>query len=85
VTSCLSSVRARVYLFGSTARGDPGRASDIDVAILPLEPISPGLLASLREHLDESSVLYTVDVVNLADADPAFKARVEREGILWSS
>ncbi|MGD0497138.1 MAG: nucleotidyltransferase domain-containing protein [Bryobacteraceae bacterium] len=37
----LSGRRARVYLFGSWARGDASRVSDIDVAVLPLEPLPP--------------------------------------------
>ncbi len=55
--------------------------SDIDVAILPLNPLPPGLLSSIRESLEESLVPFTVDVIDLSQAEPAFKERVEREGI----
>lgn len=75
--------RARVYLFGSRARGEARRASDIDVAILPLNPLPPGLLSSIRESLEESHVPYKVDVVDLSQVEPTFRERVEREGIPW--
>jgi predicted nucleotidyltransferase len=60
----------RVYLFGSHARGTAHRTSDIDVAILPLEPIPPWILSVLRGELEESHVPYRVDLVDLSMADP---------------
>ncbi|HYX20351.1 MAG TPA: nucleotidyltransferase domain-containing protein [Thermoanaerobaculia bacterium] len=81
----LGAHRAKVWFFGSRASGQPRRGSDIDVAILPLEPLPAGLLAEIRENLESSRVLATVDVVNLLEADPGLRARVEREGIPWAS
>lgn len=76
---------ARVYLFGSCARGDAHLLSDIDVAIEPLEPLSPVVLADIREDLEESTVPYFVDVVDLSEVKPEFRARVMRDGIVWKS
>lgn len=73
-----------VYLFGSWARGDATPISDIDLAIDAPTPLPPGTLARLRERLEESSVPYRVEVVDLKDADPAFRQRVLEEGLLWS-
>jgi predicted nucleotidyltransferase len=81
----LGAHRARVWLFGSRAQGSGGRASDIDVAILPLEPLRAGTLAQIEESLDNSLVLYPVDVVDLSSAEPALRERVERDGIPWRS
>jgi predicted nucleotidyltransferase len=81
----LGSHRARVWLFGSRARGTGGRASDIDVAILPLEPLPPDTLARIEETLENSLVLSPVELVDLSTADPALRERVEREGIPWKS
>ncbi len=74
---------ARVYLFGSRARGDARHWSDIDVAVLARKPLPGGLLSEIREELEESSVPYTVDVVDLAEAGAQFRSGVEREGVLW--
>ncbi len=72
-----------VYLFGSWASGAPHQASDIDIAVDAAEPLPPETLARLREALEESTVPYRVDVVDLSDADTEFRERVRREGILW--
>jgi len=40
-------------------------------------------LARLREALEESTVPYRVDVIDLSDVDTEFRERVRREGILW--
>ena len=80
----LGSRAVRVYLFGSRASGTEHRFSDIDVAVLPLEPIPQRTWLELQERLEQSSVPYPVDLVNLEDAPAELRNRVEREGILWS-
>ena len=80
----LKGHRAKVYLFGSRATGEAWRWSDIDVAVLPLEPLPMGLLGEISEALEESTVPYNVDLVDLSVADLSFRERVEREGVLWN-
>ena len=80
----LEGRRARVYLFGSWARGGASRVSDIDVAILPVETLPLGLLAEIQEDLDESLSLYPVDLVDLSTTSDAFRARVLAEGLPWT-
>jgi len=75
---------AKVHLFGSWARGEARRHSDIDVAISPLEPLPPGLLLEIEEQLDRSEVLFPVDLVDLSTATAALRARVSAEGIPWN-
>jgi len=65
VLDALRAYPARVYLFGSSVAGTTRRSSDIDVAIDPLAPLQPRLLTNLREALEESTVPYDVDVVDL--------------------
>jgi len=83
VLRALGGPIATVYLFGSFASGAPHRASDIDVAIDSPSPLPRALLARLRERLEESRVPYRVDVVDLAEADPAFRERVRTTGRVW--
>lgn len=80
----LSSSGAGVILFGSAASGRFGPLSDIDVAVDPVEPLPRGLIATLRERLEESHVPYRVDVVDLSAVEPAFRERVLAEGVRWS-
>jgi predicted nucleotidyltransferase len=84
VLNGLAGHRARVWLFGSRASGGAREASDIDVAVLPLEPLGTGTLAAIRDALEESHVPWQVDLVDLTTATPALRASVEREGIPWN-
>ena len=76
--------QARVYLFGSFARGEACRVSDVDVAILPSEPLPPGLLAEMDEALENSRALYPVDLIDLSTVSDDFRTRVLSEGISWT-
>ena len=49
----------------------------------PLAELPVGTLTLIREALEESCVIYTVDLVDLRDTDEAFRARVVAEGIAW--
>ena len=80
----LAGRRARVYLFGSWARGEAARTSDIDVAIWPEEPLPRGLLAEIDEAVENSLSLYPVDLVDLSSASESFRARVMAEGVPWN-
>lgn len=74
---------AKVYLFGSWARGEEHRSSDIDIAVeLPGEAPA-GVLVRLREALEESTVPYRVDVVDLAEAVVELADKVRKEGVVW--
>jgi predicted nucleotidyltransferase len=80
----LEGRRVRVYLFGSRARGDAMRWSDVDVAVEPLEPLPGLLLGDIQEALEESDVVYKVDLVDLSAVTNEFRGEVEREGIPWT-
>lgn len=73
-----------VYLFGSRANGKAGRFSDIDIAVLPETPLPDDVLPALREQLEDSDILYRVDLVDLSQAPADFRQKVLREGIPWS-
>lgn len=83
VLRALAGREVRVFLFGSRARGEAHPASDIDIGVLPEEPFPTGLLAELREALEESAIPQTVDLVDLSEADAEFRARVLAEGVEW--
>jgi predicted nucleotidyltransferase len=85
VAEALAGRPVTVWLFGSWARGDQAPGSDIDVAVSAREPLPPGVLALLRERLEESTVPYRVEVVDLTTAPAALRGAVLREGTIWIS
>lgn len=74
---------AAVYLFGSMAHGPVRHGSDIDVGILPREDLSPRFFADLAERIEESTIPYNVDLVDLRDVSLAFRDEVQKSGIKW--
>jgi len=73
----------RVYLFGSRARGEETEGSDYDIAIW-CEEEAKERFTQLRYLLEEEiNIPYTVDVIDLKRASPAFKKMVLKEAKRW--
>ncbi|MBO8129427.1 MAG: nucleotidyltransferase domain-containing protein [Peptococcaceae bacterium] len=70
----------KVYLFGSTARGDFWDHSDIDIAIEGLP--DPGKYLSVFGDIWDIVYPYKVDLVCLEEVSARVKERVLSEGIL---
>lgn len=83
VLEALGPYDAAVWLFGSYARGDMRQHSDIDVGILPRGALPANFFALLAEQIEESTIPYDVDLVDLRRADTALVNEVLREGIRW--
>ena len=75
VLAALGEHDAAVWLFGSCARGDVRQHSDIDIAILPREELPLGFFGGLHADIEESTIPYDVDLVDLSHADPACSTR----------
>ena len=80
----LKGYRYQLFLFGSQSTQQAGRASDIDVGILPMAPLPRGLLSEIREKLEESHIPYPVDLVGLSRSNPEFLQHVIQKGVIWS-
>ena len=74
-----SDVR-KVLLFGSRARGDYLKNSDIDLAIDG--DFTSRQKRKIKEMIDELSGLYSVDIVFFDEILPEFRQKIEREGVV---
>jgi predicted nucleotidyltransferase len=83
VLDALGEHAAEVWLFGSCARGDVRQHSDVDIAIMPHEELGVGFFALLAERIDESTIPYDVDLVDLRKAERALVEAVKQEGVRW--
>ncbi|HJU14954.1 MAG TPA: nucleotidyltransferase domain-containing protein [Stellaceae bacterium] len=83
VLNALGEHDASVYLFGSHARGEVRHASDIDIAILPHGELPRGFFTDLADRIEESTIPYDVDLVDLREVAPSFREEVLRTGIKW--
>ncbi|MBR2215229.1 MAG: nucleotidyltransferase domain-containing protein [Selenomonadaceae bacterium] len=76
---------AYICLFGSWARGTQRRSSDVDIAIKCDSPDSRTKIAELRELLEESTIPYRVDVVDMNFASETILTEIQKDGIAWTA
>jgi len=65
---------SKVVLFGSRAQGVSHKRSDFDVGILGQKPVKRTLFFEIKEQLEKLPTLYKIDLVDLMDTDPDFRA-----------
>lgn len=76
----LKKAGAKVWIFGSRARGDHGPFSDIDILYqLPSGKLALSDLSLIREALEESHLPYKVDVVAFDDLAQSYVPEIIRD------
>lgn len=76
---------AKIYLFGSYARGDAIRGSDIDIAIDNEAKIDIITKSKIRNMIDALNMPQRVDVVDFQRVPQAMKDNILKDGIVWKS
>ncbi|MDP2359480.1 MAG: nucleotidyltransferase domain-containing protein [bacterium] len=71
-----------VRVFGSRARGDARRMSDLDLALMGDHPLPLAVLADLREAFAESDLSFRVDLLDWARTSDHFRGLIKEEGIV---
>lgn len=85
VLDYVHSYPIKVYLYGSRAKGTAHKTSDIDIALLSDVKLPTGFIAGLKELIEESSIPYQVDVVDLNQVDDNFRNKILTEAKLWNA
>lgn len=70
---------ARVWIFGSRARGDHRPFSDIDILYSLSKDLPPGYLAQIIEDLEESRLPIKVDLVRDIDMAKSYRDNVLKD------
>ncbi len=73
---------ASVYLFGSRARGEMGRASDFDIWLDG--DVTQATLSEIAEEFSESFIPFEVNIVTTADLRGGFGQQVRQDSIPWN-
>jgi predicted nucleotidyltransferase len=74
----------RIILFGSRAKGDHRKGSDIDIAVDGGRDLTHRERRKLKEELDKVAGIYTLDLIFLNEVQEEFKKLIEKTGvILW--
>jgi predicted nucleotidyltransferase len=74
---------SKIFLFGSRARGNFTRGSDIDIGVMAGSIIDPKLLVKLSEIIDESFVPFKVDIVDFETVDESFREEAMKRIVQW--
>lgn len=82
VVEPLRSRGAIVWCFGSRARGDYQKFSDLDLMVESEEDLS-GTLSSLRELVEESNFPYKIDLAQKKYFASSYLAGFERDKLLF--
>ena len=72
---------ARIFLFGSRAKGCAGETSDFDIAIDVGSKISLGVIARIKDEIDELRTLKSIDIIDLNRINPEFKTIIRKSGV----
>ena len=67
----------KVHVFGSRARGDHKKYSDLDLAIESEKQIASKTLMELQEQFAASSLPFKVDLVELQKIEPDFRKNIQ--------
>lgn len=74
---------AKIYLFGSRARGSYTKHSDIDIALDAGKPLSTLDVDEVKSMLNESNILYLIDVLDFHSVNAAMQESIMKEKIIW--
>jgi predicted nucleotidyltransferase len=85
VLDYLKTENVTIILFGSRARGDFNRYSDIDIGIIPHGQIDKRKIILLRDLLENMNIPYTVDIVDLSKVSNTFKQNALQEKVIWKN
>jgi uncharacterized protein len=77
---------AKIYIFGSRARGMHSERSDIDLALDTGERISHRIIGEIKDVLEATNIINSIDVVDAhGPIPPAMRDAILKEGVLWKS
>ncbi len=85
ITGLISALipNARIYLFGSRARGTHSPFSDIDIAVDAGEELPLVAVDEAKSIMSASNLIYHVDVVDFNSIPEEMRTAILQEGILW--
>ena len=83
VITFLNDEKVKIILFGSRARGDNQRCSDVDIGIIPVGKFNEDRITLLKEKVEDLNIPYKVEIVNLSEVSGEFKREVMKDAVVW--
>jgi len=76
---------AKIYLFGSRTQKQHGERSDIDIALDIGSPMPSRVIGNIKEDIENSNIIYFVDVVDMRQIPKDMLNDIIEEGIKWKN
>lgn len=76
-------VHQKTYVFGSRARGDHKKYSDLDLLVKQDQPLETAVLVGLKDDFENSDLPFTVDLVEWCKISDDFKKNISIDLVLW--
>jgi len=83
VVASLKDDKVKIILFGSRARGDNNRCSDVDIGIIPFGKFKEERITLLKEKIENINIPYKVEIVNLSEVSEEFKKEAMKGAVIW--
>jgi len=74
---------AKIYLFGSRARGTNAERADIDIALDAGKPLLGRDVDEIKSMFKESNIMYKIDIVDFYQIGDVMRNEILRERIIW--
>ena len=74
---------ARIYLFGSRARGTNSEWADIDIALDAGKLLDGRDVYELSSMFKESLIKYNIDIVDFYQVSDVMRSEILQERIIW--
>jgi predicted nucleotidyltransferase len=74
---------ARIYLFGSRARGSNAQYADIDIALDAGKPLPLRDIDEVKSMFGESNIPYKIDVVDIHQVNDRMRQQIMKERVIW--
>lgn len=76
---------AKIYLFGSRARGTHAASSDIDIAVDAGSPLPRVVIDEANSIMLATNIMYHIDVVDFNRMSDEMRLAVLKEGVVWKT
>lgn len=81
--SAFEGEKVKIILFGSRARQDNCRTSDVDVGLIPRGKLNKRKVILLKEKLEDLNIPYKVEIVDFSEVSLDFKKEAMNGAVVW--
>lgn len=74
---------AKIYLFGSRARGTNAERADIDIALDTGKALPQRDIDEVKSMFRESNIMYKIDIIDFHQINETMRKEILRERVIW--